>query len=88
MLHIHPHKAGLALGGTLAAWHFLWSVIVALGWGQFVIDWIFRLHFIQPPYTVGPFVPMLAIGLIVVTFALGYLIGWIFGWLWNLVTKS
>lgn len=88
MTHISPHKAGLALGGTLGAWHLLWSVLVLMGWGQFCIDWIFRLHFIEPPYTVGPFVPMLAVGLIIVTSLLGYLLGWIFGSLWNWVTKS
>lgn len=67
----------------MAAFHFLWSVLVALGFAQFAIDWIFRLHFIQPPYTVGPFSLALAIGLIVMTFIVGYVFGWAFGVVWN-----
>lgn len=84
---INPYKAGLALGGTIAAWHLLWSLIVAVGWGQFVIDWIFRLHFITPPYTVGQFSFALAAGLIVVTFIIGYVIGWAFSVIWNRVRE-
>ena len=82
---INPNKAGLALGGTIGAGHALWSLLVLLGWGQFFVDWIFRLHFITPSYTVGPFSLQLAVGLIVVTFVVGYAVGWAFGLIWNKV---
>ena len=85
---INPSKAGLALGGTIAAWHLLWSFIVSIGWGQFILDWIFRLHFITPPYTVGQFSLGLAIALIIVTFVIGYVVGWAFGMIWNYLRQA
>jgi hypothetical protein len=78
-----PSKVGLALGGIFAVFHFLWSVLVALGWAQWALDWVFRLHFITPPYTVGPFSLKLAVGLIVMTFVVGYVFGWAFAVVWN-----
>ncbi|MBI3332325.1 hypothetical protein HYZ99_05230 [Candidatus Peregrinibacteria bacterium] len=84
---INPHKTGLALGGTIAAWHLLWSLLVLAGWAQFVIDRVFRLHFITPPYTVGQFSLVLAVGLIVVTFVTGYVVGWAFSVIWNRMSE-
>jgi hypothetical protein len=86
MVNISPSKTGLALGSTLAVVHLLWSATVALGLGQWFIDWIFKLHFIQPPYSVAAFDWTLAVGLIIVTFVVGHVLGWLFGWLWNQVT--
>jgi hypothetical protein len=38
---INPNKAGLALAALMAAWHLAWSVLVALGLAQPLIDFIF-----------------------------------------------
>jgi len=78
-----PNKVALALGGILAVFHFLWSVLVAFGWAQWAIDWVFRLHFITPPFTVDLFSLKLAVGLIVMTFVVGYVVGWAFAVVWN-----
>lgn len=83
MSSLHPHNTGLALGGLFAVFHFLWAVVVALGYAQSMINWIFRLHFIEPPYTIAPFSWALAVGLIVVTFIVGYVLGWAFAMIWN-----
>ena len=80
---LNKHKAGLALGLILGLWHLIWSLLVSIGLAQILIDWIFRLHFIQPPYTIAPFSLGLAIGLIAVTSALGYVFGWLFAAIWN-----
>lgn len=85
---IHRHKLGLAVGGLLGLWHAAWALLVVLGWAQPFLDFIFKLHFINPPYKVVGYDPVLAIGLIIVTSLLGYLIGWVLGALWNKVNRA
>ena len=80
---ISKHKLGLVVGYFLGLWHLTWSLLVALGLAQPLINWVFRLHFIQPPYTVTPFRLSLAIVLIAITTTLGYIVGWVLGAIWN-----
>ncbi|MFO1519266.1 MAG: hypothetical protein U1F57_06360 [bacterium] len=80
---LSKNKAGLAFGLVFGIWHAAWAALVALGGAQTLLDWIFRLHFIQPPYTVSTFQLSLALGLVVVTTALGYVLGWLFAAVWN-----
>lgn len=87
-MHINSHKAGLALGGLLGAFHALWSVVVALGWGQWLLDIIFTLHMIHPVYVVGPFDIVMAISLVAVTAVIGYIFGYVFARFWNHFHRS
>ena len=74
------HKLGLAFGSALALFHTAWALLVASGSAQKVIDFIFWLHFINPPYQLDTFSIGRALGLILFTFVVGYIGGQILGW--------
>ena len=84
---ISPNKVGLALGALIGGWHVVWALLVAAGWAQWVLNFAFWMHFLKPPYTVGPFSAAIAAILVVVTAAVGYVFGYIFGVLWNWIHR-
>jgi len=86
--HISVGKAGLVLGTVIGGWHLCWSVLVALGWAQAVIDFVFWMHFIKPIYVIEPFEIVKAAILLVVTAAVGFVIGSIFALVWNALHKA
>jgi hypothetical protein len=84
---IDPNRAGLVLGALVGGWHLLWSLLVALGVAQPLIDFIFWIHFIKPVYIIEPFGFGRAAILVLVTAAIGYAIGFAFAVLWNRVHR-
>ncbi len=88
MTKLEPRKAGLPLGALVGLLHICWSLLLALGWAQPLMDWIFQLHMIAPIFQVVPFNFGLAIMLIVVTSVIGYLMGWVLAYIWNRVHRA
>ena len=80
---IQPNKAGLALGALMGIWHLGWALLVAIGWAQPLINFIFWLHFIKPIYVIEPFNAGTAALLVAITALSGYVTGFIFALLWN-----
>ena len=80
---IDRHKCGSAFGILLGTFHLIWAWLVLTGIAQTVMNWIFRLHFIEPPYTVLPFNLGVAVALIVITTMIGYVAGWTLAAMWN-----
>ena len=83
MSRTQPHLFGLVFGIFLAVWHALWALLVWFGAAQPLMDFIFRLHMITPPYKIAAFNLGTAATLVLVTAAIGYLMGWVVGFIWN-----
>ena len=83
MNRIHPRSFGLAFAVFLGAWHALWAFLVWAGAAQRLLDFVFRLHMITPPYQVTAFSLVTATGLVLITAAIGYVSGWFLGFVWN-----
>lgn len=87
MNRIDPHKTGLALGALVGGLHVLWSLLVALGFAQPLLNFIFTVHMVKPLFVVDPFSLPLAATLVVVTAVIGYVVGNLFAIIWNYVGR-
>jgi hypothetical protein len=79
------NKVGLALGGLLAGLHALWALAVALvpQLLQNLLDWVFKIHFLEPYLKIIAFNIADAALLVIATFVIGYVLGWLFAFAWN-----
>jgi len=73
----------LVIGALLGGWHLFWSLLVAVGWAQPLLDFIFWAHMIRSIFVVRAFDPIAALTLIVITSMIGYVFGSSGAVLWN-----
>jgi len=83
MQKLNPNKTGLVFGTLIGAWHAIWAAFIALGWAQAIVDFFFWVHMIKPVYVVGSFSFSIALLLIAVTGAIGYVGGFVLAAVWN-----
>jgi hypothetical protein len=83
MNRVQPRSFGFAFAAFLATSHAFWALLVWAGAAQWLLDFVFRLHMIAPPYHVTAFSPLTAATLVLFTAAVGYVSGWFIGFLWN-----
>ena len=86
--HMSVGKSGVVLGVVLGGYHLCWSILVAAGWAQPVMDFIFWMHFIKPVLVIEPFGIVKAVILLIVTAGLGFVIGSVFALVWNALHRA
>jgi len=87
-MHVNPLKVGLVFGLFLALWHLCWAALVALGLAQKLLDFVFWMHFIAPPYHVEPFALPRAAILVLITFGVGLIGGFVGAIVWNVFHRA
>ena len=75
-------------GACLASLHFCWALLVAVGWAQPLMDFIFKLHMLNSPFQVQAFSFPLAMALIGITFLIGCFYGAVFYFIKKRFTHS
>ncbi|OGG41092.1 hypothetical protein A2118_01405 [Candidatus Kaiserbacteria bacterium GWA2_50_9] len=83
MNHLNPSKTGLALGKLFGTVHFVWAILVALGWAQALVSFSQWAHMVSVPVVVGEFDFSAAITVVLVATLVGYVLGYIFATIWN-----
>ena len=86
-MELNKHGVGLSLGIFMALVHLAWTVVVLVGGGQWVLDMIFKAHYLNNPFVISGFSILRLVGLLVLTFVAGYVFGWVFAWVWNKYRK-
>ena len=84
-MKIMPVQVGLVFGLLLGLFHAFWAALVAAGWAQSILDFIFWAHFISPPYHIEAFDLGRAAILVGVTFTIGLIMGMVGTDIWNRV---
>lgn len=80
---MNKNKIGLILGSFAGLFHLVWGLLIVFGLAQPLLDFIYNLHSLNNPFTVMPFDLVRTLGLIVVTFLVGYVFGYVFAMIWN-----
>ena len=52
---LNAASVGLGVGAFAGLVHLVWALLVAAGYAQGWLDWIFNLHFLDNPFMVDVF---------------------------------
>ena len=74
---------GLVTGGMMGGLHLLWSLSVAAGWGQSILNFFFWMYFIKPIDLIEPFQPARAVTLVAISSIIWFVLGSLAARLWN-----
>ena len=87
--NLNKNRVGLILGTFFALIHALWAISIAIipVTLQNFLNWIFKVHFLNPIWVITAFNFVDAILLVIITFICGYVFGWIFAAVWNTLKK-
>ena len=86
--HLNPTKTGLALGGLVGGLHIVWSILVAFGWAQSLVNFNLWAHMVSLPFVVKTFDLSTAVTLVVIAAIVGYVVGHVFALIWNRVHRG
>lgn len=86
-MELNKKKVGVIVGAFVGGLHVLWSLLVLLGLAQPFQDFVFSMHFLNNPFTVGAFSLGTAVLLVLITSVVGYLVGWVLAAIWNRVHR-
>ena len=84
---VRPLNTALVLGLFIALWHVCWSLLVATGLAQSLLNFVFWAHFINPPFHVEPFEIGRALILVGAAFGVGFVMGGMIGMIWNTLQR-
>jgi hypothetical protein len=90
MEKLDKNKTGLVVGFVLALMHAVWALFVAITPGglQTFLDWVFKVHFLEPVWILTAFNFLDAIFLVILTFVCGFILGWVFAAVHNWLSKK
>ncbi len=82
-MQIDKNKTALTFGFLISSMHLFWSILVAFGFAQMLLDFVLSIHMLNIPVTVATFDFLKALELILMTFVVGYIFGWLMAFFWN-----
>ena len=85
---MNSHKVALAVGSFAGLWHLVWSLLILLGWAGPLLNFVFSMHSLNNPYVVQPFNLGRSLGLVALTFVVGYVAGTVFVKIWKSIHKG
>ena len=80
---LNVKQSAMAFGTIFLAIHLAWVLIVALGFGQPVSDWLSLTHFLKDFPEIASFDFITAIVLLVRAYIAGLIFGWLLAMCWN-----